>query len=116
MFGIGVWAQGDGDGGILEQIHGAMEFDRGRLDGMETTRKEVSERIVEGKRTPILNDETFEFAQGLPGFKTEHFHGQLAHDVTQGGAEKLGTARFSSLVIEGFIGRLDIPQGIEIAM
>jgi len=73
-----------------------MEFDRGRLDGMETTRKEVSERIVEGKRTSILNDETFEFAKGLPGFKTEYFHGQLTHDVTQGGAEKLAQLVFAT--------------------
>jgi hypothetical protein len=40
---------------------------------------------MEGKGTAILNDNALAFTQGLACFKTQHFHGQLAHDVTQRG-------------------------------
>ena len=49
MFGIGIRTQYNGQGGILEHIQGAMQLDGGGLDGAETARKHVSERIVEGK-------------------------------------------------------------------
>jgi len=60
-----------------------MERDRCGLDGIEAARKDVSERIVEGKRTAVLNDHAFAFAQGLAGFKAHYFHGALAHHVAQ---------------------------------
>src|SRR5712691_4640503 len=41
VFGIGVRAQGDGSGGILEQVQGAMELDRCGLDCIEAARKDV---------------------------------------------------------------------------
>jgi hypothetical protein len=93
-----------------------MEFNSGGLDGIESAWKEVSERIMEGKRRAILYDQAVECAQSLASFKAQHFPGQFSHDVTQGGAEKRATAGFKNLIIEGFIGRLAIPQVVELAM
>jgi len=69
VFGIGIRAQHNGDGGILEQIQGAMELDGSGLDGAETAGEDVSEGIVEGKRTAILQDKSVEFTKGLARFK-----------------------------------------------
>ena len=67
----------------MEQVQGAMELDRCGLDRIEAARKDVRERIVEGKRTAVLNDHAFAFAQGLAGFTAQDFHGELAHHVAQ---------------------------------
>ena len=83
VFGIGVGAQGNRDGGILKHIQRAVEFDGRRTHGVETARKHLGQSLVEGKRAPILKDKAVEFTEGLPGFKTQYFPRQLTHDVTQ---------------------------------
>ena len=116
MFGIGVGAQGNGDGGILQQIQRAVEFDGRRTHGGEAAGKHIGQRLVEGKRAPVLHDKTGEGPEGLTGFKAQDFHRQLPHDVTQRGTEELGRSGFEQLLIEGFIIRVELPQLIELAM
>src|SRR6266571_367685 len=65
VFGIGIRAQHNGDGSILEHIQGAMELDGSGLDGAETAGEDVSEGLVEGKRTAILQDKSVEFTKSL---------------------------------------------------
>lgn len=86
VFGIGIRAQPQGDGGIVEHSQSAMALDGSGLDGAETAGEDVSEGIVEGKRTAILQDKSVECPPGLARFKAQAFHGQLAQAVTQRGA------------------------------
>jgi len=116
VFGIGVWTQGNRDGGILKHIQGAVEFDSRRTHGVEAAGKHLGQGLVKGKRTTILKEKTVEFTEGLARFKAQDFHRQLTHDVAQGGAEELGRSGFEQLLIEGFIIRLKFPQLIELAM
>src|SRR5438876_3391316 len=52
---------------------------RPRLDGIEPAWKDVSERIMEGKRRAILDDQAVECAKSVAGFKAQHFPGQFSH-------------------------------------
>src|SRR5437870_13457400 len=68
VFGIGVWTQGNRDGGIVQQIQSAVEFDSRRTHGVETAGKHLGQGLVQGERTPILQDKTVEFTEGLASF------------------------------------------------
>jgi len=114
--GIGVWTQGNRDGGIVQHIQGAVEFDSRWTHGVEAAGKPLGEGLVKGKRTPILQEKTVECTEGLASFKAQDFHRQLTHDVAQGGAEALGSSGCEPLRIEGVIIRLKFPQLMELAM
>ena len=116
VFRVGVGAQSNDDGGILKQIHRAVQFDGGGTDGAKAAGKEVGQGLVKGKGTAILKDQSVEFTEGLSGFKAQDFHRQLAHDVREGLQEELGCGRFEQLFIEGVIIGVKFPQLIELAM
>jgi hypothetical protein len=84
VLGIGVGTQENGDRGILQQIHRAVQFDSGWTDGVKAAGKDIGQGLMKGKRTAILKDQSVEFAEGLSRFKSQDFHRQLAHDVTEG--------------------------------
>ena len=48
-----------------------MQFDSRRVHGVEAAREHPRERIVERKRTAILNDNALECTQGLARGKTQ---------------------------------------------
>ena len=56
---------------------------KSNVHGGEATGKHRGQGLVQGKRTPILQDKTVEFTEGLASFKAQDFHRQLTHDVTQ---------------------------------
>jgi hypothetical protein len=65
VFGIGVGAQGNDEGGLLQQIHRAGQVDGGGPDGLQATRKDIGQRLVESKRTAILKNQTVEYQHRL---------------------------------------------------
>ena len=48
-------------------------------------------------------------AKGFARLKPQHFQSQLAHDVTQRGAQKLCGTGFCQLVIVGFVADVKVP-------
>jgi hypothetical protein len=68
-FGIRIGTQRDGDGGILEQIQGAVEFDRSGLNGVETAGEDMGKGFMDGEGTAILNEKTPKFAKGRTRFE-----------------------------------------------
>jgi hypothetical protein len=115
-FGIRIGTQRDGDGGILEQIQGAVEFDRRGLHGVETAAEDMGTGFMDGEGTAILNEKTPQFAKGRTRFEASDFHGEGAHELTQGRSEEFRRIRFKQWIIEGFVARLKVPEVIEVAM
>jgi hypothetical protein len=58
VFGIGIGTQGNEDGSILKQTEGAVQFDGSWADGVKTTGKALGKRLVKGKGTAILQDQS----------------------------------------------------------
>ena len=115
VVGISVWTQGNRAGGILKQSQGAVECDSRRTPGVEAAGKPLGQGLVQGKRTPILQEKTVECTDGLASCNAQALPRQLTHAGAQGGAEALGRSGFEPWLLEGFILRRQFPQLLELA-
>src|SRR5437867_6755698 len=93
-----------------------MELDSRGFHRLETPRKDLPQAIVDGKGTPVLNDDMAKFAKRAPFFEPEHFERHLTNEPFRHGPGEIGKVRFGHLIIEGLVGDRRTKEGIEAAV
>jgi len=111
-----VGGQDHSGGGIAEQVHGGMELDSRGFHRLETPRKDLPQAIVDGKGTPVLNDDMAKCAQRAPFFEPEHFERHLTNEPFRHSPGEIGKVRFGHLIREGLVGDGRTKEGIAAAV
>src|SRR5262245_50352111 len=93
-----------------------MQFDSRGLHHFETSRKHLTQAVVDGKGTPVLNDDVAKRGKRLSFGEPEHFEGHLTDEPFRHGTGEIGKVRLRHLVREGLVRDGGTKERIEAAV
>jgi hypothetical protein len=111
-----VGAQDHRGGSLPQQFHRGLEVACRWLDRFEAPRQDFAPAVMEGKGTPILDDDVAKLCTDSSLGEPEDFQGHLAHETGSSGAHASSKVWLGPLVIERFGGNGRVKQRMEAAM
>ena len=111
-----VGGQDHGGRRIAEQIHRGMECDSRRFHDFETSRKHLTQAVVDGKGTPVLHDDVAKRGKRVSFGEPAYFERPLTDEPFRHGTGEIGTAGLGHLVREGLGGDAGAKEGSEAAV
>src|SRR5260370_6410624 len=93
-----------------------MQFDRRGVHRFETSRKHLTQAVVDGKGTPVLHDDVAKRGKRVAFGEPEHFEGHLTDETFRHRTGEIGKVRLRHLVREGLGGDGGTKERIEAAV
>jgi hypothetical protein len=93
-----------------------MELNGSGLDHLETPGENLPQAIMDGKGTPILNDDLAKLAKRVPFCEPEHFQRHVTDQPLRHRPGEISKMRLGYLVIKGLVSDSGAKEGIEAAV
>src|SRR6266852_6823756 len=93
-----------------------MEFDRRGLHRFETSRKHLTQAVVDGKGTPVLNDDVAKRGKRVSFGEPEHCECHLTDKPFRHSTGEIGKVMLRHLDIEGLVGDGGTKERMEAAV
>ena len=93
-----------------------MEFDRRGLHRFEAPRKHLTQAVVDGKGTPVLQDDVTKLGKRASFFEPQHFQRHVTDEPCRHGPSEIGKVGLRHLVVESLVGDGGAKEGVETTM